>query len=374
DTGLRDRLRKSLGAAGQSPQNSTYIDRMTGAAQRASTALTSASLTSDPQERAQFKRQYEAARQDYDRACEEAARANPAQRDTILAQQREIDTTFDRLAQEASLPSTRPAPDPPAQQQAAAPAPPPPAAPDPNLFSTCGAPDRRGIQTCYEAGPSGYGCRKMLKQGGDSVWSEDQATCDSSAVLQQRNDYFNKLKAASNSQPQLFGDTDARLSAAWSQLSPQCKALFNGMLQGADTGDKEKATSSYGAMRAQCDSDLKRIAGLVDSDLPERILSARARGAMEKAMSGDPNRVIEGIADRGDGGSYDPGEVLEFALGLMNVLSGVAGMYTPMAHGASASYSGSVYHRAGAAHTYGQGAPYRPAPRNIPSDITGTGR
>jgi hypothetical protein len=132
--------------------------------------------------------------------------------------------------------------------------------------------------------------------------------------------------------------------------------------------------SSYGSLRAQCDAQIRALANAAESDLPERVLSDRARGAMAKAMSRDPATVAEGIVDRGDGGSYDPSEVIDFALGLLNVMSGFAGMYTPMAHGASASYSGTVYRRAGVSGTYGQGAPSQPAPRYSPSTITGTGR
>jgi hypothetical protein len=257
---------------------------------------------------------------------------------------------------------------PPAEDRAATPAPAPPS--DPNLFATCGATDSRGIQTCYEAGPSGYGCRKLLRQGGDAVWSEDQSTCDSSAILQQRNAYFARLRSQPAPPPQ-FGDEETRRQAAWERLSPPCKALANSMMQGADKGDREKALSSYGTLRAQCDSELRALADAVRSDLPERVLSSRARSAMAKAMSADPNRLAESTADRGYDASFDTGEVFDFALGLLNVLSGAAGMYAAMPHGAAASYSGGVFRHAS---SYGQGAPYHPAPRQSPSTITGLGR
>ncbi len=254
----------------------------------------------------------------------------------------------------------------PAPQQQQAVALPPPPAPDPNLFTTCGAADRQGVRTCYEVPPSGLACRKLLQQGGERMWSQDMATCDSTDVLKQRNAYFANLKAPAPRQE--FGADAGRKQDALARLSPQCRARLNGLLQGADSGDKEKAYTAYGGLRAQCDAEMKALASAAEVDLPERIPSSRARTAMDKAMSGDPDRMAQATADRGYDAPYDMGEVIDFGLSLINLLSGFAGVYAPMPGGAAASYSGGNFHR----RVYGQGAPYTPAPRYEPSTITGT--
>src|SRR5216683_2425082 len=200
---------------------------------------------------------------------------------STLAQPRENDLLMQVRSSCATTRASAAAKPTPAPQQQQAVAPPPPPAPDPNLFTTCGAADRQGVRTCYEVPPSGLACRKLLQQGGERMWSRDMATCDSTDVLQQRNAYFANLKAPSPRQE--FGADAGRKQDALAKLSPQCRARLNGLLQGADSGDKEKAYTAYGGLRAQCDAEMKALASAAEVDLPERIPSSRARTAMDKA-------------------------------------------------------------------------------------------
>jgi hypothetical protein len=108
--------------------------------------------------------------------------------------------------------------------------------------------------------------------------------------------------------------------------------------------------------------------------LPERIMTSRSQRLMDRARSGDVG-AVPGTAEAvtQGGGSFDSGEVLEFGLTLLNVLSGVAGVYAAMPGGAAARM-GSIGNRS-MRGTYGQGAPtYRPQPPSSQSTITGTGR
>lgn len=255
------------------------------------------------------------------------------------------------------------APPPPAEAAASAPAT-EPAAPDPTLFVTCGAAGRDGVQTCYEVPERGLGCRKILKKGGDAVWTDEQASCDSAAILQQRNAYFASLP------PPTFGAGDANKERALAQMPADCRAELNRLLQGADTNDKEKAYSGYAALRATCDASIRQVASAADARMPERQMTNRSQRFMDRAFAGDAG-AVPGVAAQvasGAGGGYDVGEVMEFGLVLLNALSGVAGVYAALPHGAGATYAGGGARRIGG---YGQGSPIHIAPRGSPSTITG---
>ena len=161
---------------------------------------------------------------------------------------------------------------------------------------------------------------------------------------------------------------------AFQQMSPQCQAQLNRLLEGADKNDKEKASAAYGTLRAECDPQIRRAAEAAQVGLPERVLSSRAMEAMKKAMSGDPGRLAEAYADRGYDGGFDAGEVINFGFALLGLLGGVAGVYAAM--------PGGGYYAAGgggnfstlnprARSTYGQGAPSGPAAPTNRSTITG---
>ncbi len=174
--------------------------------------------------------------------------------------------------------------------------------------------------------------------------------------------------AADENQPDRlpqFGDEDRKREKIWAQLSPRCKALINRLMKGADTGDKEALLSSYGQLRAECETQLKALARAADSDLPERRLSPRASNALAKAMSSDPNKLIEAVPDRDYDAGFDPGEVADFALGMLGNLPSMRGFYTAAPRGLAASFTGGAYRATGSG--------YR-APPTRPSTITGGSR
>jgi hypothetical protein len=169
----------------------------------------------------------------------------------------------------------------------------------------------------------------------------------------------------------------ARKQQAVAQLSPQCRGELNSLLQGADTGDGGKASAAYGDLRAQCDAQIRALAVAAGVELPERPMPARSKKLLDQAMNGNVGPVPDTAAAVAlGGGSYNAGEVLEFGFALLNVLSGVAGVYAAMPGGAAARFGsnmGSIGNRP-VSGTHGQGAPAYRAPPLHQSDITGTGR
>ena len=165
---------------------------------------------------------------------------------------------------------------------------------------------------------------------------------------------------------------------AFQQMSPQCQAQLNRLLEGADRNDKEKALTAYGALRAECDPQIRRAAEAAHVGLPERVLSSRASEAMNKAMSGDPGRLAEAYGSRGYDAGFDTGEVINFAFSLLGLLGGVAGFYAAIPSGGyyAAGGGGGNFSTLNprARSTYGQGAPIGPAPPTNRSTITGTTR
>ncbi|MFZ5784575.1 MAG: hypothetical protein ACOY4R_30645 [Pseudomonadota bacterium] len=160
------------------------------------------------------------------------------------------------------------------------------------------------------------------------------------------------------------------------QMSPQCRAQLNRLLEGADSNDKAKAAAAYGALRADCDPQIRRAAEVAQVGLPERVLSPRASRAMENAMSGNPGRLAEAYADRGYDAGFDVDAVINFGFAMLGILSGVAGVYAAMPSGgyyASGGGGGNFTTlNPRARSTYGQGAPTGPAAPTNRSTITGT--
>ena len=318
-TALRDNIREKISRMqDRSPQNSSSqtdrtAERIKSAGDRANKALTSGAMSSDPKERAQLRRDYQAAMKDLGKAYDDAAAASPDNRAEILAMKQDAEANFAANADQSGLLADLPAQGAPAA---------PPAA-DPNLFTACGPADRQGIRTCYELPPAGMFCRKTLQQNGDRVWTDDQATCDSADILAQRNAYFANLRQQ-QPKPQ-FGDDDIRKAEAFGQMSAQCQAQLNKMLEGADTGDKEQAYSAYGSLRAECDAEIKRLSREADASLPERKLSSRARLAMDRAMGSDPSRLVEAVDQRNAEAPYDIDEVIDFATSLLNLIGAFQG-------------------------------------------------
>jgi hypothetical protein len=129
------------------------------------------------------------------------------------------------------------------------------------------------------------------------------------------------------------------------QLPPECAALFGGFLmntysasaKGSAVGtpesrqhDTQMATEGYGELDAspECREVIKRIAAAHGLGLPARRLSARVRGAFDAAMAADPNAPIgapSGWTALQDTG-YDPSEVLDFGMALLDLAGGFAGV------------------------------------------------
>ena len=366
-TGLREQLRERLasrssteisgqatgqstGQASRSAQANQAAERIGSAADRANRALTSGAMTTDPAQRAQFRRDYEAAMRDLDKAYDDAAAASPEGRNEILAMKQNANAEFSANAAQTGLIEA------PVSQAATAPTEPPPL--DQTLFTSCSDADRRGVQTCYEVPPSGYSCRKIQRQNGDDMWKDDQATCDNSDLLGRRNDYF---AMARQQQPKPeFGDGDLRKAKAFGAVSAKCEAQLNRMLEGADNDDKEMTYSAYSALRAECDEAMRRLADEADTSLPERKLSSRARMAMDRAMMSDPNKLVELAGATSGDPSYDMGEVLEFAGALLNLI----GTFQGAAIGGTRF--GTVAPRVGGGGRRGPGAPPPVQTRNNP--------
>src|SRR5260370_26080618 len=122
---LRERLRQSLGAAGTT-QSATARDKWVDAHARAEQATRSASLTNDPQEKAQFRRAYEAAMRDLRQAGNEmvASTSDPPEKARLRALMQENETPCARAPADACI-GGQPAPPPQAPPPQHAPPPPP---------------------------------------------------------------------------------------------------------------------------------------------------------------------------------------------------------------------------------------------------------
>lgn len=131
------------------------------------------------------------------------------------------------------------------------------------------------------------------------------------------------------------------------QLPPQCAAMFGAFLtntysaKGSAVGtaesrqhDTQMATQGFGALEAspECRDAIQRIANANSLFLPVRRLSPRVRGAFDTAMAADPNQPIA-TASGGSGApddGYDPSDVLDFGMALLNLAGGFAGVANAM--------------------------------------------
>jgi cell division septation protein DedD len=162
---------------------------------------------------------------------------------------------------------------------------------------------------------------------------------------------------------------------ALASMSPQCQALLKGLFQSADTGNNAKATEAYGNLRgADCDRQTRELAQAAHTGLPERQMTARGSSIMNKAMQGDRGPLEATIGNRVNepsGAGYQFGEVLEFAIAIFGMTSGIAVTasalsYVPAAGGNFAARG------PGVSRTYGQGSPGTVRPPQSQSTITGT--
>ena len=128
---LRELLRKRLAEKATTRtavDRDALVDRYLDAKTRADNALRSASLTSDPTEKAQFKRAYEAAQADMRGSVQQLIDSAPdaAQKQGLTKNLPALEANYAAQARDAGLAGGSPP-----QQQAAAPA------PTDNVFSVC---------------------------------------------------------------------------------------------------------------------------------------------------------------------------------------------------------------------------------------------
>ena len=361
--GLRDALRRSLNEdAAQRAQATKIADRITKAQDRATDALRRGNEATDAAGRAKAQRDYSSAMKDLTRAYDAGdAAMTPEQRaDWQRTKQLAMAHFEGRAAQAFTAPITTAAvPEAPRKT------------PNPHAFQHC-EPEvhRHNIVVCYELPRTGESCVKQLTQNGDAIWNDRQPTCERKDLFRKRDAYFKKLDAdrrAAEGPPQ-FGDGERKRAEALAALSPKCRRQLNALLENADKRDGTQANAAYTTLLAECGAAMRQLAHEADVRLPERRLSDRSRRALDLAMSRDPNRVAESVADRRHEASYNVDEIIDFGLQLTDLLSGFAGVYasrnirsmpTPAARLPTKSY--------------GQGAPAHKGPPANKSTITGIG-
>lgn len=208
------------------------------AAERAQRATDSAALTSDPTEKAQFRRDYDAAMRDLRDAGNDII--NNTDDAELKKQVRESFAEYQKRGAEAAREAGI------ASAVAAAP-PAPAAAPRQEVFSIC-EPPQRGITTCYEIPRTGSLCRQVAYQMGERTWERpDPITC-SAEDLQARTDYFLGKKVGSD---ELLPDPTelARQQAQQPAMTPQCRKLVGDLVQASQANDGQNAVVAYAALK-----------------------------------------------------------------------------------------------------------------------------
>lgn len=320
---LRERLRRSLNEdAAQRAQASKIADRIAKAQDRATDALRRGNEATDAAGRAKAQRDYTAAMKDVSRAYDAGdAAMTPEQRADWQQMKQQALADFEGKATQAFTA--------PIATAAAAPEA-PRKTPNPHAFQHCEPGlNRHNMAVCYEFSRTGESCIRQLTQNGDSLWDERQPQCERKDLFKARDAYFKKLdqqRRAAEGPPQ-FGDGDRRRLAALSALSPKCLRQLNTLLENADNRDKDKANAAYITLLADCEASMRKLAHEADARLPERRLSERSRRALDLAMSRDPHRVAESVADRRYDAPYNVDEIIDFGLQLTDLLGGAAGVY-----------------------------------------------
>lgn len=182
-----------------------------------------------------------------------------------------------------------------------------------------------------------------------------------------------------------------RQATAIGQLSPQCQDQFNNLLEATNASDRQRAANAYAALRgASCDVQMREVASATSLGLPERRVSDRARGRMDRAMGADPNAALSGAANRnaqdaasggggGGGGEFEIDQVINFGMALLGVMSAFSGQsFGGVSFGMINAGSGTNFSTMNqrATSTYGQGSPNARPPatrcgRPVCSTITG---
>jgi len=361
DRSLRDRLRDALRQKeAQSGQADQIAERITKARERAEEALRRGKDAADDASRAKAQRDYTRAMQDLGKAYADAdAFVAPGNRPEWQSLKQQSIAALEAEAADAFAPVGM-------TQSAAAPS------VNATTFEIC-EPESAGqrVRTCYQVPRRGLSCVKVHKNSsGDVVWRDPQERCERADVLEARNAYFNRLEATRPQSPS--ADTGP------AQLPDRCRVHLKALLDGAQAKNGGKAEAAYAALRAQCDAHIRKLAEAANARLPERKLNSRARGALAEAMNRQPGDAGlgrgSGSSGRGPaqvaaaGPDYDVNEVIDLGIGILDLLNGAAALQS-----ARTVPQAPLPAVRPPTQAYGQGAPppYQ-APRNRPSDITGT--
>jgi hypothetical protein len=359
---LRDQLRKSLGSA--SPTRSeTAQEKWVDAAARAQQATDSARLTSDPQEKAQFKRNYDAAMRDLRQAGNDmmASTSDPKEKAMVRDTLQKYEAAGATAAADAGLGST-----PQPTQQATA-----PAAPANDVFSVCEEPVK-GVTTCYEIGRTGSDCLEVWYQGGLRTLERGRKAC-SAADLAQRNAYFSGQPVGQGAPAD---PRSQQLSGLMASLSPRCQTevqsyLYNSRDSQTSRDAGTKAMKSFADINSdlECKAGFERLAGILGVQMPQRKLAARTGSTWGSAMADKPRETVnvpdvrdmpQGYYGEGDSsGGWNTGEVLSTGIQVLGVLADILG-------GFAAGYAGGGY-------SYGGGGGYTTAPSRGYGGPTGGG-
>ncbi len=368
---LQRQLARSLAAkSANTPPDANRLAiarRVEDASNRADSALRSASLTSDPQEKAQFKRAYEAAMQDVRNGTNQLimSTSDPAQKQSLTNALANSEQQRMAQANDAGI-GLSPAP----QQQAAQ-----PAQPAGNVFSVCEDP-KNGVTTCYEMGRTGNDCLEVLYQGGQRTYENGHKTC-SPEDMRQRDAYF----AGQPVGPGAPADPRSQqLAGLMASLSPQCQQdlksyLYNSRESRTSSAASDKALQSFSNIDSNqdCKAGFERLAGILGVETPQRHLSNGARTAWATGMADKPREQVNvpnvqenpigGGGNSGyyaynpsGGGGFDPGEVLNTG---MQVLGGLFTLGAAILGGFAEGYGGG--YSSGPVYTsrpsYGYGGP-----------------
>jgi len=365
------------------PAQNAYAEQLQQASQRAQQALTSASLTNDPAERAQFNKAYQAAMQDMQSSAKGliASTNDPALKkqlsDSLLA----AGNGYNAQASQVGLQSVQ------TQQQAVRDS---VNKPTGDVFSVCEQP-KAGVTTCYEIGRTGSQCREVWYQGGLRTLERGMTTC-SAEDLKQRDAYFAGLPVGQDAPAQPLDPRSQQIAGLMASLSPQCQQDLKAYLYGArdaqsSRGAGTQALQSFSNIESNqaCKAGYEQLASIMGVGIPQRRLGNSARSAWAGGMAEKPRQTVnvpdvhdmpQGYyGDNSGGGGFDAGEVLDAGAQLLGVLGAVLGGF---AEGYGGGYGGGAVYSSRPVQSYGgptgSGYVYRGNSGGSQSTITGTRR
>jgi hypothetical protein len=167
-------------------------------------------------------------------------------------------------------------------------------------------------------------------------------------------------------------------------MSPQCQQLVSSYVAAAQANDGPRALAGYNALKsaggcgvlAKVDRPMPQAQPAAPADDP-RFISRGATPLSDQVVGGCNDSPAEcqrrvqqlraGVSPEAQAALFMNAVSIGLQLGA-TVANGMAGA---MPQGGGGTNMNSIGNRP-VQHTYGQGAPTRPAPRNSPSDITGT--